>query len=254
MARKNKLDKKDNSLLNEEEGKGKLSTILIAILIIFVWLLFFAALIKFDVGGFGSSVMRPLFKNVPVINKILPDATTEEAVSGDYPYKSLADAISYIKELEVEIQKDKDTIKTDKEKIAELEGEVKRLKEFENNQLALQKEKEEFYNEVVFGDKALSYDEYKKYYESIDAENAEKLYKEVIAQYLQDKKYDELALAYTSMKPKKAAAALYEMTGNLETVVAILEKMETGPRALILDALSDLDPIFCGKITVMLAP
>ena len=56
------------------------------------------------------------------------------------------------------------------------------------------------------------------------------------------------------MKPKKAAAALYEMTGNLEVVVAILENMETDKRAAILDALSDVDAVFCGKITVMLVP
>jgi flagellar motility protein MotE (MotC chaperone) len=56
------------------------------------------------------------------------------------------------------------------------------------------------------------------------------------------------------MKPKKAAAALYEMTGNLETVVAILQNIEVEARAKILDALSDTDAVFCAKITVMLSP
>lgn len=56
------------------------------------------------------------------------------------------------------------------------------------------------------------------------------------------------------MKPKKAAAALYEMTGDLDKVVAILQCMEVEPRAAILDALSDVDPVFCGKITVLLSP
>ena len=31
-------------------------------------------LIKLDVGGFGSGVLAPAFKDVPVINKILPEA------------------------------------------------------------------------------------------------------------------------------------------------------------------------------------
>ena len=69
-----------------------------------------------------------------------------------------------------------------------------------------------------------------------------------------DEEYAKLAKAYTEMKPKKAAAALYEMTGNLEVVVAILQNMEDENRALILEALSDIDAVFCGKITVMLAP
>ena len=69
-----------------------------------------------------------------------------------------------------------------------------------------------------------------------------------------DERYKDLATAYATMKPKKAAAALYEMTGNLETVVAILQNMEVEERAKILDALSDVDAVFCAKITVMLSP
>ena len=69
-----------------------------------------------------------------------------------------------------------------------------------------------------------------------------------------DTRYKELADAYAAMKPKKAAAALYEMTGDLDKVVAILKNMETDQRAAVLNELSDIDAVFCGKITVMLAP
>ena len=97
-------------------------------------------------------------------------------------------------------------------------------------------------------------DEDKKYYEEIDPEYAEILYKQVAAAYLKDEKYQELADAYAVMKPKKAAAALYEMTGDLDKVVAILQCMTVESRAEILNALSDVDAVFCGKITVLLAP
>ncbi len=248
------MAKKDKKVNDEEKKEGKLVSVVAAIIIIVVWILIFIALVKFDVGGFGSGVMRPLFKNVPIINKILPDATDEEEVTGEYPYKSLADAIKYIKELEVEIQNDKDSIKSAEEKIADLEMEIARLKQFENNQQELIRLKEEYDREVVFGDSALTYDNYKKYYEEISPENAEKLYKEVLAQYMYDEKYKELADAYSAMNAKKAAAAMYEMTGNLDTVVSILNCMTTKKRAEILNALSDLDPVFCGKITEKLAP
>lgn len=46
-------------------------------LIIVIWLVIFALLIKMNVGGIGSS-LRPYLKNVPVVNKILPAATDEE--------------------------------------------------------------------------------------------------------------------------------------------------------------------------------
>lgn len=236
-----------------EEKKGnKLITIVIAILIIVLWIGLFALFIKLDVGGFGSSVMRPIFKDVPIINKILPDEEAEE--EEEYPYKSLAEAINYIKELEKEIKELNDSATASAETIADLEAEIERLKIFEQNQLAFEEQKEAYYDEVVFGDSALDYENYKKYYEEISPEYAEVLYKQVLELYMYDERYQELADAYAEMKPKKAAAALYEMTGNLETVVAILQNMEVESRAAVLEALSDVDAVFCAKITVMLSP
>lgn len=238
---------------NEEKDSGKLKSIIFIVLIVIVWIGIFAMLIKLDVGGFGSTVMKPIFKDVPVINKILPNTEDKETVS-TYPYKSLADAITRIKELEIEVQKLKEAADIDKETIADLEAEISRLKIFEEEQEKLKALREQFYDEVVFGEDAISYENYMKYYEAIDPEYAAELYQQVVRRYLYDTRYKEVANAYSNMKPKKAAAALYEMTGNLDKVVAILNNMEAPARAEILDALSDINPVFCGKITVMLVP
>ncbi len=238
-----------------EEKKGsKFASFIIGLLIVLVWLIIFIALVKFDVGGFGSSVMRPIFKDVPIINKILPDASEEEVSSDEYPYKNLAEAIDYIQDLEAELEVYREAEKEYTGEISELAAEVNRLKTFEESQAAFEEVKKEFYDEVVFGDSALTYDNYKKYYEEIEPDYATELYKQVAEQYLYDEQYLELAEAYTAMKPAKAAAALYEMTGNMETIVAILKNMESEDRAAILNSLSDLDAVFCAKITVLLAP
>lgn len=242
---------KKNGMEYEKSG-NKFLSFLIALVIIAIWLVFFALLIKFDIGGFGSSVMRPIFEDVPVINKILPEAENDE--KEEYPYKSLAEAINYIKELELELQNSKELADNKDEIIADLESEIERLNSFETDQIEFEKIKEQFYNEVVFGSTALDYTYYKQYYEAIEPEYAEVLYLQVLQRYMHDQKIQSLAAAYSEMKPKKAAAALYEMTGNLETVVAILECMETEERAEVLEALSDIDAVFCGKITEMLAP
>lgn len=248
-------NKKKNDDVTLEEKKGsKLVSILIGLLIVIVWLVIFAALIKFDVGGFGSSVMRPIFKDVPVINKILPEAGNDEVSSDDYPYKNLAEAIDYIKDLEKQVDKYKNSESDYTEQIADLQAEVERLKTFEDNQATFEQQKQEYYDEVVFGDSALSYDNYKRFYEEIEPDYAAELYKQVAEQYLYDEQYKELADAYTDMKPAKAADALYEMTGNMEVIVAILRNMESDKRAAILDALSTKDPVYCAKITVLLAP
>ena len=75
MARKERIEKNNQ---DEENVGGKILSAFFVILIVVVWLAIIAALIKFDVGGFGSSVLRPILKDVPVINKILPAASEEE--------------------------------------------------------------------------------------------------------------------------------------------------------------------------------
>ena len=91
---------------NNEKGEGigsKIGTAILIIFIILVWLAIFALLIKMDVGGMGSK-LRPLIKDVPVLNLILPDATDEELIEEkNYPYKNIDEAVEVIKKLEDQI-------------------------------------------------------------------------------------------------------------------------------------------------------
>lgn len=77
MAKKDKKKSQDNTM--EESMGSKLVTALIVIVIVAIWLLIFGVLIKLDVGNFGSSVLTPVLKDVPVLNWIparIPAATT----------------------------------------------------------------------------------------------------------------------------------------------------------------------------------
>ena len=107
------------------------------------------SVIKADVGGFGSTVLRPILKDVPVINKILPAPTEDEYLdlgSDEVMYSSLDDAINRIKELETDLQKAKNKNEKYKDQISELKKEVKRLSGFEEEYSEFEKNKEEFYN------------------------------------------------------------------------------------------------------------
>ena len=71
----------------EEEGGGLLSAIVV-VFIVAIWVAILALLVKLDVGGFGSKVMFPVFKNVPGVNKILPDVSDEILIKeNEYPSK-----------------------------------------------------------------------------------------------------------------------------------------------------------------------
>ncbi len=260
MAGKNKRTDDSLDILNEElnmdlepgkENKA-LSAVIIA-LIILIWLGIFLVLIKLDVGGFGSKVLSPVLKDVPVINKILPDISDEE-VSEDIPYKSLAEAAAYIKELEQELAKYQETENNKDTQISDLQAEVNRLKQFEEQQKAFEEQKAKFYEEVVFGDNAIDVENYIEYYKTIDKENADLLYQRAIAEYVYSEQIQERAKYYSSMKPAKAAQIFVEMTGDLDIVVALLNSMSAEDSGAIISAIGDLDSVLAAKITKLLMP
>ena len=175
MAKKDRdkekeIDKEENKELDEEKEGGKGVLALVTVLIIIIWLGIIAILIKTDVGGFGSTVLYPILKDVPYINKILPNQDINE---------------------------------------------------------------------------------YKTYYESIDPENAEVLYKQVVEQITYDDEVQDYAKTYSQMKPKEAAAIFDTMTDNLGLVSDILMCMGAQARA---DILGKMNAETAAKLTEIMEP
>lgn len=245
MAKKNK-NTVDN--LNKKDGiKHKVSVFLLVLLIVFIWLAIFALLIKLDVGGFGSSILRPLIKDVPIINRILPNVSDEQiAYENNYPYKSIEDAIAKIKELEASNESLTSKNSKNKDKIKELEAEVAKLKTFEENQLAFEKRVKEFDNNVVFGDAAPDIAEYKKYYEGINPTNAEAIYRQVVEQTQYSEAVIKKADIYKNMDPAAAAAIFETMTGDIDLVSEMLLSMSAKESSAILQ---EMDSTAAAKIT-----
>lgn len=236
----------------EEEEGSNASIALIIVFIVIIWLAILALLVKLDIGGFGSGVLYPLLKDVPVVNKILPDGVEEEKEVENGEYKTLADAVSEINRLKRENEALKATAGSgDSEEIEAYREEIKRLQTFEDSQVEFQKLKTEFYEEVVFSENAPKIEEYKKYYEQIDPENAEYLYKQVISQLQVDKEMNEYVKAYSDMKPKQAAAIFEMMTDNLDLVAKILGKMDATTRGKILGV---MDSEIASQLTKIMDP
>ena len=239
--------------LSDDEESGGFSVFLVTAIIILVWLGIIGLLIKLDVGGFGSQVLAPVLSDVPVLNKILPESEETESTTGeDYGgYSNLKDAVNDVEALKVQLESAQATVNTDAEKITELQNEVTRLKTFEDKQLEFQRIKNEFYEEVVYAEKGPGADEYIKYYESMDPETAENLYKEVVKKEAVSDEIKEYAQAYSEMKPKQAAAIFEGMTDNLDLVAKILGVMEPDDRGAILGV---MDSTVAAKITKIMDP
>ncbi|WP_455720994.1 MotE family protein [Agathobacter sp.] len=243
----------DQDTEEPEKASSKIVMALVTILIIVIWLGIFAILIKSDVGGFGSTVLAPALKNVPVINRILPDtgeaASTEN--SQDAGYNNLDDAVARIKELEVELDTANSQIEQDSQTIDDLNSQVADLSSYKEDQAAFEEEKEKYYEEVVFSDNAPDIKEYKAYYESIDPANAEVLYKQVCEELQQDDQIKDYADTYSKMKPKEAAAIFDSMTDNLQLVARILNAMDSQSRGNIL---GKMDADTAAKVTKIMNP
>lgn len=237
----------------DEKGGGRLILVLTTILIIAIWMGIIGILIKTDVGGFGSTVLYPLLKDVPYVNKILPqpEETVEQTEGTEHQYGSLSEAISQIKELEKELDEASSTNKNDKKKIKDLKAQIKDLSKYKEDEAAFEKEKEKYYEEVVFSDQAPDIQQYKTYYESIDPENAEVLYKQVVEQITYDSQVEDYAKTYSNMKPQEAASIFDTMTDNLGLVADILMNMGTQQRA---DILGKMDATTAAKLTEIMEP
>ncbi|MBD5096289.1 MAG: hypothetical protein HDT40_04640 [Lachnospiraceae bacterium] len=235
-----------------ESGGSKVAGVIILILALTTFFSVMALLIKCDVGGFGSKVLRPVFKDVPVIKEILPPPSDEEvAIESDYPYDTLEKALNQISVLDAAIGSKDAEIVSLNDRVKELEAECARLATFENNQTEFEQEKKEFYDEVVYGESAPDTDTYIEWYNSLDAEYAEKVYREIIEAKQVDQEILDLASAYESMDAKDAAKILESMKNDLDTVALIMNNMSASSRGKIL---AEMDPEFAAIVTKKLLP
>lgn len=250
--RAKELALEEANIADEDEG-STISVVIVTAIIIVVWLGILALLIKLDVGGFGSNVLAPILNDVPVLNKILPETEeTEVSVGESYGgYNSLRDAVDQIERLELQLAQAQSNLDTDAEEIAKLKAEVERLSTFERNQIEFQRIKNEFYEEVVYAENGPGAEAYARYYEAMDPETAQNLYKEVIAEEKESEEVLNYAQAYSEMKPKEAAAIFEEMTKNLDLAARILGVMEPDDRGAILGA---MDPEIAARITKIMDP
>lgn len=262
-AKKKEAKKKAKELADEEaritdDDGSNLPVIITTIIIVAVWIAIICALIKLDVGGFGSGVLAPVLKNVPVVRGILPDSVlvSEQMADADEDidtsgYSSLKEAVREIQDLQKELADTQANSASKDEEISALTEEVNRLRTFEDKQVEFERIKNEFYNEVVYAQNGPGEDEYVKYYESMDPATAESLYKQVIVEEQVSEEIKNYAQAYADMKPKQAAAIFEEMTDNLDLAAKILWQMDTDSRGKILGA---MDSEIAAKITKIMEP
>lgn len=240
---------KQEEALGEDGGNGFV-TFAATLLIVVLWVAVVCVVVKMDVGGFGSSVLAPILKDVPVVNKILPStAPTVETDDTDAygGYTSLEEAVAYIKQLELELEQAQTASNAKDTEMESLKAEILRLQEFEERQVEFQRIKTEFYEEVANIDP----DGLIKYYESMDPTTMESIMKQIAVQEQKNEELENYIETFTAMKPKAAAKLFESMDDRLDLIAEILEGMTVEKRAAIMDV---IDTELGAKLVKMMHP
>ncbi len=250
--RAKELENQERELDEQIDGTNT-SVVVVTIFIIVIWLGILCLLVKMDVGGFGSNVLTPMLKDIPIVNKILPtESNTESTKENSYGgYSSIREAVEQITELEKKIEQLQNTNTAYAEQIEALKAEVQRLQTFEKNQVAFQQIKEQFYEEVVYAENGPGAEAYREYYEGMDPTTAEALYKQVIQEEAVNSKMRDYVATYSNMDAAKAASILGAMTDNLDLAADILSNLPASTRGSIM---GEMDPAVAARITKIMNP
>lgn len=250
--RAKELEQQEREIDEQIDGTNA-SVVVVTLFIIIIWLGILCLLVKMDVGGFGSNVLTPILKDVPIINKILPsdsnvETTREKAYGG---YNSIKDAVDEIAVLEQQIEQLKNTNASYSEQIEVLKAEVQRLQTFEDNQVDFQRIKEQFYEEVVYAENGPGAEEYRNYYEEMDPTTAQALYKQVVQEETINAKTRDYVATFSNMDAAAAAKILSAMTDNLNLAADILENLTATTRASIM---AEMDPSMAARLAKIMNP
>jgi len=239
--------------LDEQIDGTNASVVIVTIFIIVIWLGILCLLVKMDVGGFGSNVLTPVLKDVPIINKILPTETdTETREDKSYGgFSSIKEAVEMLNKSEEQVEQLQTANAAYAEQIEALKAENKRLQTFEDSQVAFKEIKEQFYEEVVYAENGPGPEEYRAYYEEMDPTTAEALYKQVIQEEAVDKKMQDYVSTFSNMDAENAAKILSAMTDNLDLAAEILQNMTATARGEIMGA---MDAAVAARITKIMNP
>jgi flagellar motility protein MotE (MotC chaperone) len=250
--RAKELESQERELDDQIEGSS-VPVALVTIFIIVIWLGIIILLVKMDVGGIGSNVLKPILQDIPVVNKILPtESGTETTKDKSYGgYTSIKDAVEDLNKVQQQLEQAQNTNATYSEQIEALKAEVKRLQTFEDNQVEFQKIKEQFYEEVVYAENGPGAEEYREYYEEMDPSTAEALYKQVVQEEAVNAKMKDYVATFSGMDASAAADILSAMTDDLDLAAEILSSMSATQRASIM---AEMDANIAARLSKIMKP
>jgi len=255
-----KADKKDTKSVILDG----LLTILVSIIIVLI--IFggaFYYLLKNNIGGLGE-YFRPSIERIPVLKLALPPLPDTEDPY-DPRHLTSQELLDKYNELRNSNRELSEQLEAANRRIAELERErekwVSRAEEAqaildknEDTSKKILEQLEQIENDKKELDRLIAMgnpEAFARYYEKVNPENAQELYREIVGKEAAKENYKNLAVPYTEMEPENAAAILTELgKTDMELVANILEAMKNDVKAEIIQ---NMDPKFAADLMKSIA-
>ena len=249
--REREMDEREAELDN---NGGGLTSFVLTILIVVMWLIIMSLLIRMDVGGFGSTIMAPILRDVPYLNMILPESARNPSMTSQSSTPSTADD-AYVRRLEEQLAEAQNLNVQNAQTITDLQTQVAQLQQIADQAAQLEQDKQAWYDQVLYADNAPDITNYIAWYESIDPVAAAELYQQAVQRVVTEKDVSVYAKTYspTSMKPKEAAAIFDDMVANgteLDVALAarILLQMSSDDRGAVIGKMDTANAAILTKL------
>lgn len=240
---RNKPNAQEQSVKSEIEKQPLFERFIVKALLIIIILLLISLplmLIKFNVAGIGET-LRPFLENIKYVDKVLPpkpDPNDPKYMSKNELMEKYTvfknDNAKLLNEIE-ELKKELNSLNDIKENYQAFIEQQKQLEQ-QRQQIAeqisqLEKDKQAFFNDIAKAKKT----DFKEYFEKIDKEKAEQLYREIIEEQEANDQVKEFVAYYEKMDAENAAEIFNEMSKTqMDLVVNILKNMKKEKASFIL--------------------
>jgi len=241
----NDLDMNDVKLKDGRPIKSKRKKSYMIPIVVLAVVAVIVLFVKLDIGKISSKYIAPKIENIPIINKILPKTKQGDGLYDSQSKKQLIDIISG-SETELEIAQME--IEDHLDRISDLEKKIKDLEVFEDEYLKFKEEKQIFDDYIGNMEK----EEFIKFYEQMNPENAQTIYAELVKVQQMTKEQRKYSALISEMDETSAAKVLENLfQTDMDIILSILSNMDTESASAIL---GEMDSKIASMVVKQLSP
>jgi flagellar basal body-associated protein FliL len=217
-SKKGKKDKKNDNPSRDADEKGGKGLAIAIVMFIAVLLGAFSYVLIFNGFGLRDKYLSGIISRTPFLNTIIQiPSDEEEEVEPPVDVDALYAEIEELSELTAEQNDEIERLRRQNEG---LRTELSHYDEFDEMVSQFRRDKEDFDNEVVFGEHS-NYADFVRWFEQMNPETAELLYKDAVGMVADDERVRHYMGMMRSMGAKDKAAIFVQLMSTNDNMLVV---------------------------------